>query len=80
MTYRLAFDMELMLVGCPLIQAAMGGDSSIPGLMPDTAWALAPTPDMKVYEIEDDVQLRQIVDKMRALEVERQKLKAQVLG
>lgn len=78
MKRRLAFDMELMRVGCPIVQAAMGGDTTIPGRMPDTAWVLAPTPDMKVYEIEDDEQLERIIKTMTELEAARQQLLASV--
>ncbi len=47
---KIAFDATLMRPGCVLIQAALGGDSTVAHLFPLDSWLLAPTDDMKVYE------------------------------
>lgn len=50
----LAYDMKQKKVGCVLLQATLGG-SSVAAQMFDTEdWLLAPTPDLKLYDLPDD--------------------------
>lgn len=49
--YLVALDIELLQVGCPLLQAAMGGSSRMLDLVPIESWLLYPTDNLKVYRI-----------------------------
>jgi len=60
---RLAFDIKLMKPACVLVAAGMGADTYLASKFNTRDWLLAPTPDMKVYEINDD-QLAQLVNKV----------------
>lgn len=48
---RLVFDMKLRRPGCVILQAAMGGDTRAANRLPAESWLVAPTDDMRVYEI-----------------------------
>jgi competence protein ComGC len=63
---KIAFDIKEMKVGCVLIQAAMGGldNQRMATYFPTETWALAPTPEMKVYEITED-QLKMLSKKVQ---------------
>ena len=50
---RLVYDLKLMRPGCALLQAALGGDGGIANKFPSEHWLLAPTPDLKLYNISD---------------------------
>lgn len=50
---RVAFDTVLMRPGCVLLQAAMGGSVEFAKACPTDSWLLHPTPDLKVYPLED---------------------------
>jgi hypothetical protein len=47
----LCYDIKLMRPGCVLLAAAMGGDPDLAKKFPSETWLLAPTPDLKVYNI-----------------------------
>ncbi len=49
--YYVAFDIEEMRIGCPLLQAAMGGDSRLLARVSTDTWALTPTPDLLLRPI-----------------------------
>jgi hypothetical protein len=57
---RLAYDVKKRKVGCVLLQAVMGGDPDIAKRIDNKHWLLAPTPDLKVYEI-SPAQVEQLV-------------------
>lgn len=65
---KIAYDTKLKRPGCVLLQAALGG-SPIAHHFPTDSWLLAPTPDMKLYEITTDqlIQLIGISEKKKAL-------------
>lgn len=53
MTWTIAFDPEQRLCGCVLIQATMG--ATIPDAKIDALpWALAPTPGMRLFRVDED--------------------------
>lgn len=55
----IAFDMELRRPGCPIVQAALGGDTSAVSLLFDpSTWLLRATPQMKLYRISRERILR----------------------
>ena len=58
---KIAFDIKLMKPGCVLLQAAFGCDrgSDFGRLFPAQTWLVAPTPDLKVYEVTTE-QLEQL--------------------
>jgi hypothetical protein len=62
----LVYDLKLRRPGCALLQAALGGSGGIAGQFPTEHWLLAPTPDMKSYNISDE-QLRQVIKYHREL-------------
>jgi len=47
---KIAFDISLMKVGCPLLQATLGGNIDI-SMFPSEGWIIAPTKNLKVYEV-----------------------------
>ena len=49
--YSVAVDLEEMRIGCPLLQAAMGGDSRLLARVSVDAWTLAPSPDLKLRSV-----------------------------
>jgi hypothetical protein len=62
----LVYDIKLRRPGCALLQAALGGDPGMANSFPSEHWLLAPTPDMKTYNISDE-QLRQVIKYHREL-------------
>ena len=63
---KIAFDTEEMKPGCVLLQATMGCDSAMAHLFSTAHWLLAPTPNLKVYEVNDS-QLDQLVEMVEAV-------------
>lgn len=61
---RIAFDAKLMRPACVILQAAFGCGPSIAHRFPTTSWLLAPTPDMHVYEIDED-NLKKLVQRVK---------------
>lgn len=57
--HRLLYDMKLMRPACVLLQAVAGGSVGGFDLELLGEWLVAPTPDMKMYEITDE-QLEQL--------------------
>ena len=57
---RLAFDIKLLQPACVLVAATYGADTELAHKFTPHHWLLAPTPDMKVYEVTED-QLNQLV-------------------
>jgi len=51
---KIVYDAGLRRPACPLLQAALGGDSWIAGYFPSRLWLLAPTPDMKLYRLTEE--------------------------
>lgn len=47
---RIAYDCTLHRPGCPILQAALGGEPMVADVFPVQSWLLAPTPDMHLYE------------------------------
>lgn len=60
--FPIVFDCTLRRPACPLLQSAMGGDTSLCGLFPAGSWLINPTPDMKVYRAS-----REQIDKLIAM-------------
>ncbi len=50
----IVYDLKLRRPGCVLLQAALGGSAGMANNFPTEHWLLAPTPDMKVYNISDE--------------------------
>lgn len=48
--HTILFDPKVMKPGCPLLQAA-AGNPRIASCFDTEVWLLAPTPDMRVYEV-----------------------------
>jgi hypothetical protein len=62
MVNPILFDMKLLKVGCPLLQASVGQGFPVSRYFPDPKdWFTEPTPDMKVFNI-TDAQLQELVD------------------
>lgn len=53
MTQLVVYDLTLDRPACVLVAAALGGSTAVAKLFPSELWLLAPTPQMKVYEISD---------------------------
>lgn len=51
----IAYDWKLKRVGCVLLQAAMGGDVHAASEFSTDKWLLAPTPDLKLYPLTDEI-------------------------
>lgn len=58
---RIVFDCKLIRPGCVILQAGMGGDPALAHVFPVETWLVHPTPDMKVYEL-DDIQLQKLIE------------------
>ncbi len=54
-------DLEKKMIGCVLLQAAFGGNSSIVHQVNTDKWFLAPTDNMKLYRIPRD---KESIDKV----------------
>ena len=61
---KIAFDVELMRPGCVILQAALGGDRFLAHRFPTESWLLAPTPNLKVYEVTEE-QVPLLIAKVR---------------
>lgn len=53
--HRFAYDAKLRQPACVLLQAAFGCNYSLTHRFPSDTWLLAPTPDMRVYAISEEV-------------------------
>jgi hypothetical protein len=62
----LVYDMKLRRPGCALLQAALGGSAGAANRFPTEHWLLAPTPDLKPYQISDE-QLAEVIRYHRKL-------------
>jgi hypothetical protein len=60
---KLAFDIKRMKVGCPIIQAAMGGTPRMAREFDTAHWLTHPTDDIRVYEITEE-QFKQLLKKV----------------
>ena len=58
---KFVYDMKLRQPACVLLQVAMGGDPRLANRLPAECWLIAPTPDMKLYEI-DETQFAEVVE------------------
>jgi len=54
-TIRFAYDTHLKRPGCVLLQAALGGDIAAVNRFPVDSWLLAPTDNLRVYDIPTDL-------------------------
>lgn len=62
---KIVFDPKLMKVGCVLLQSAYGcGKPNLAHHFDTKDWAIAPTPDMGVFEVTRE-QLDKLVTKTR---------------
>lgn len=50
----LVYDLKLRRPACALLQAALGGSPGMANSFPSEHWLIAPTPDMKAYQISDE--------------------------
>jgi len=57
----LAYDKQLMQPGCVLLQVAYGGCQQAAHFFDPKKWLLAPTKDMKVYQVNSMKELQKIV-------------------
>lgn len=51
---KLCFDTTLMRPGCVLLAAALGADTELAKQFDPSTWLLAPTPDLRVYNITEE--------------------------
>lgn len=68
------FDCKLRRPGCVLIQAAYGVDAAIAHEFPADTWLTAPTSNMARYKIDNDDQLRKLVEIAIAATAQKQGL------
>jgi hypothetical protein len=61
---KICYDITLMKPGCVLLAAAMGADTEPSKCFDTEYWLLAPTPNLRVYEI-NEAQLKQLVTKTK---------------
>lgn len=55
MKYVIAYDIERMQPGCVLVQAGLGGTvPNFSALFDSSTWLLAPTPAMRLYEVDEN--------------------------
>lgn len=57
----IVFDLVKRQPACVLLQVAYGGSPGIAHMFPAECWLLAPTPDMRAYEIPED-ELKRVVE------------------
>ena len=50
---KIFYDCELRRPACVLIQAALGGDAVAAQAFDPAHWLLAPTPGMRLYEVDE---------------------------
>ena len=59
----IAYDLTQRRPGCVMVQAGLGGNSQLVDRhFPAETWLLAPTNDMKLYPIEDEARLKQVIE------------------
>ena len=58
---NLAFDIKILKPACVLVAAGYGADTALAHRFDPHHWLLAPTPNMKVYEVTEH-QLEQLVN------------------
>ncbi len=61
---KILFDISEMKVGCPILQAAMGGDLHVSNHFPAEKWLIEPTENLKLYEITPE-QFKKLKEKVR---------------
>ena len=69
---RIAFDLAQMRPGCVLLQATFGCPSSVAHRFPVESWLLAPTADLKVYEVTEE-QLDRLANGLEKVYKQREK-------
>lgn len=62
---RVVYDIKLMRPACVLVAASFGVNPEVNRQFDTQDWLLSPTPDMKVYPIESDEQLAQLIKMTR---------------
>lgn len=60
---KLLFDIREMKVGCALMQAIYGGTPTLSGSFDTKHWFLAPTENMKLYNVTEQ-QVEFLIEKM----------------
>jgi hypothetical protein len=50
----LVYDLKLRRPACALLQVALGGSPGVANRFPSEHWLIAPTPDLKPYQISDE--------------------------
>lgn len=58
----IAYDVVLKQPGCALLQAAFGCDPELVRDFDARVWLLAPTPNMRVYPVQNDEMLQRLVE------------------
>lgn len=60
---HIAYDLGQRRPGCVIVQAALGGSPGLVGrYFPSETWLLSPTNEMRVYPIEDEARLEQVLE------------------
>lgn len=62
---QILFNIKTMKIGCPLLQAALGGNKNICHSVDPEYWQIDPSPDLKLYNITED-QLKTLLGRLRA--------------
>ena len=58
---KIVYDARLKRPGCVLLQAMGGNVPNFSKLFPSESWLVAPTPDMKLYDVTPE-QLKRLVE------------------
>lgn len=56
----MVYDCKLRRPACALLQAVLGGDDGACTVFDSRHWLLSPTPDMRLYEVDQD-RLRDLI-------------------
>jgi hypothetical protein len=65
---KIAYDAVLQRPGCALLQAALGGHMGIASKFPTSSWLLAPTENLRVYEV-TPAQLAVLIARAKAIDL-----------
>lgn len=59
------YDLSIMKIGCPILQAALGGSREIANLFPAEYWFIEPTAQMRLYPIRTNKEVKALLKKTK---------------